>query len=512
MFVVNAILHALQISFFMLWEVLWPLAFGFLLSAMIQTVVSKRAVAGALGKPDFKGFVLACGFGAASSSCSYAAVAVGRALFRRGASFVNAIIFEFASTNLVFELGLVLLILLGWQFVAAEFAGGLLMAVILWILFKVTLLQRMVDDAKRQAERGVFGSTHEAHGEMDMSITDGPFLSRLFSPRAFTAIAHTFYMDLNALYIDIGLGFLIAGALAAWVPNSWWQAFFLTNHPALNAFWSPLIGPIISMLSFVCSVGNVPLAVVLWNGGISFGGVISFIFADLIILPIINIYRKYYGGRMSIYLLAVSYAAMALAGFLVGGAFQLLGLAPTNHHVTVFETQPTWNYTTFLDIAFLVLMAVMAWRFFTTGGLEMLRAHARRPDEHAILVQDPVCGMSVDSSTAKEQVVYLGATYYFCSAGCRSTFAKDPARYAAQKVHAGHTDASHLGHSHMMAAKPGGKMEQPRTTIDPVCGMTVDPDKTDYSSVHDGETYYFCSGGCKESFDKDPAKYIGEAK
>ena len=512
MFVVNAVLHALQISFFMLWEVLWPLAFGFLLSAMIQTVVSKRAVASTLGKPDLKGFLLACGFGAASSSCSYAAVAVGRALFRRGASFVNAMIFEFASTNLVFELGLVLLILLGWQFVAAEFAGGLLMAVILWIAFKVTLRQRMVDDAKRQAERGVFGSTHEAHGEMDMSITDGPFLSRLFSPRAFTAISHSFYMDLHALYLDIGLGFLIAGALAAWVPNSWWQAFFLTDHPTLNAFWSPLIGPVISMLSFVCSVGNVPLAVVLWNGGISFGGVISFIFADLIILPILNIYRKYYGGRMSLYLLAVSYLAMALAGFLVGGAFHLLGLAPTNHQVTVFETQPSWNYTTFLDIAFLVLMAVMAWRFFTTGGLEMLRAHARRPDEHASVVQDPVCGMSVDPATATESVEYAGATYYFCSAGCRSTFAKDPARYAAQKVRAGHTDAGHQGRSHMLAATPGGEMEQRRTTIDPVCGMTVDPDKADYSSVHDGETFYFCSGGCKESFDKDPAKYIGGAK
>jgi len=429
MFVVNAILHALQISFFMLWEVLWPLAFGFLLSAMVQTVVSKRAVANTLGKPDLKGFVLACGFGAASSSCSYAAVAVGRALFRRGASFVNAIIFEFASTNLVFELGLVLLILLGWQFVAAEFAGGLLMAVILWILFKVTLRRHMVDEARQQAERGVFGSTHEAHGEMDMSITDGPFLSRLFSRRGFTAISHTFFMDLKALYLDIGLGFLIAGALAAWVPNSWWQAFFLTSHPTLNAFWSPLIGPIISMLSFVCSVGNVPLAVVLWNGGISFGGVISFIFADLIILPIINIYRKYYGGRMSLYLLGVSYLAMALAGFLVGGAFQLLGLAPTNHHVTVFETQPTWNYTTFLDISFLILMAVMAWRFVNTGGLEMLRAHARRPEVGSKLVQDPVCGMSVDPATATQQAEHSGSTYYFCSAGCRSEFEKDPARY-----------------------------------------------------------------------------------
>ena len=380
MFVITAILDALQISLFMLWEVLWPLALGFLLSAMVETVVSKRAVAGALGKPDLKGFLLACGFGAASSSCSYAAVALARALFRRGASFVNAIVFEFASTNLVFELGLVLLILLGWQFVAAEFAGGLLMAVILWIIFKLTLRQRMVDQARRQAERGLVGSAHEGHGEMDMSISDGPFLTRLFSPRAFTAISHTFYMDVYAIYVDLGLGFLIAGALAAWVPNSWWQAFFLTDHPSLNEFWSPLIAPVISMLSFVCSVGDVPLAVVLWNGGISFGGVITFIFADLIILPILNIYRKYYGGRMSLYLLGVSYAAMALAGFLIGGAFQLLGLVPTNHHVAVFETRPTWNYTTFLDIAFLLLMAVLAWRFITTGGFEMLRGHSHHPE------------------------------------------------------------------------------------------------------------------------------------
>jgi uncharacterized membrane protein YraQ (UPF0718 family)/YHS domain-containing protein len=437
LFVLNAILHALEISVFMLWEVLWPLALGFLLSAMVQTVVSKRAVAGALGKPDLRGFILACGLGAASSSCSYAAVAVARSLFRRGASLVNAIIFEFASTNLVFELGLVLLILLGWQFVAAEFAGGLLMAAILWILFKVTLRRRMVDETMRHAERGVFATTHEAHGEMDVSITDGPFLSRLFSPRAFTAISHAFYMDLNALYVDLGLGFLIAGALAAWVPNSWWQALFLTKQPALNELWGPLIGPVISMLSFVCSVGNVPLAVVLWNGGISFGGVISFLFADLIILPILNIHRKYYGARTSLYLLGVSYAAMAVAGFLVGGAFQLLGLAPTNHHVTVFETQPTWNYTTFLDIAFLVLMMILAWRFATTGGIEMLRRHGRRPEVGGQPVRDPVCGMSVDPATATERVEYLGTIHFFCSAGCRSKFENDPAPYAMQVVQPG---------------------------------------------------------------------------
>src|ERR1700682_4286012 len=234
MFVIDTVLHALQLSLFMVWEVLWPLAFGFLLSAMVQTVVSKRAVAGALGKPDLRGFLLSLGFGAASSSCSYAAVAVARALFRRGAHFVNAVIFEFASTNLVFELGLVLLILLGWPFVAAEFAGGILMAVILWILFKLTLRQRMIDEAQRQAERGIAASTMEGHGEMDMSITEGPFLARLISPRAFTAISHYFYMDVYSLYLDLGLGFLLARAIAAWVPDSWSQALFLTNHPVLN--------------------------------------------------------------------------------------------------------------------------------------------------------------------------------------------------------------------------------------------------------------------------------------
>src|SRR5258708_4350336 len=480
----------------MLWEVFWPLAFGFVLSAMIQTVVSKRAVAGALGKPDLKGFVLACGFGADSSSCCYTAVAVGMTLIGRGASLVNAIIFEFASTNLVFELGLVLLILLGWQFGAAEFAGGLLMAVILWILFKMTLRRRMVDEAKRQAERGVFGTTHEAHGEMDVSITDGSFLSRLFSPRAFTAISHAFFMDLNALYVDLGLGFLIAGALAAWVPNSWWQAFFLTSNPTLNQFWGPLIGPVISMLSFVCSVGNVPLAAVLWNGGISFGGVISFLFADLIILPILNIYRKYYGGRTALYLFLVSYGAMALAGFLIGSVFQLLGLAPTNHHVTVFETQPTWNYTTFLDLAFLALMAVLAWRFVTTGGIEMLRAHARRPEAGEELGRDPGCGMSVDPATAEEHVDHLGATYYFCSAGCRSKFELDPARYTAQVRQLEH--APHLSHLPVTAARPGGEMERHQSAIDPVCGMSVDPDPAEYRSSPRGETYYF-SSACRKA-------------
>ena len=378
MVVVSAVLSALEFSFFMFWEILWPLALGFLLSAIVQAVVSQRAVVRVLGRPDFRGFAFACAFGAASSSCSYAAVALARSLFRKGADFTNAIIFEFASTNLVIELGLVLLILLGWQFLAAELAGGLLMALILWILFKLTLRKRMVDVARRQAELGLVGSTMEGHAEMDESV-DGPFLSRLFSPRAFTSISHYFFTDVYSIYIDLGLGLLIAGALAAWVPDSFWRAFFFTSQPSVNVYWGPLVAPLLSMISFVCSIGNVPLAVVLWNGGIGFGGVITFIFADLIILPILNIYRKYYGGRMSLYLLAISYVAMALAGFLIGLAFSLLGISPPHLHVAVAQTRPSWNYTTFLDIAFLAVIAALLWRFVCTGGPQMLREMTAPP-------------------------------------------------------------------------------------------------------------------------------------
>jgi uncharacterized membrane protein YraQ (UPF0718 family) len=381
-FVIGAVLHSLQISLYMFLEVFWPLALGFLISAIVQTVVPKAAVARALGRDTPRAAALACGLGAASSSCSYASVAVARALFRRGASFANAIIFEFASTNLVFELGLVLLILLGWQFLGAEFAGGLLMAVFLWVIFKLTLRPRMVGEAKLQAEKGLVGRM-EGHSEMDMSITEGPFVRRLFSPPAFTAIAHYFYMDIASIWTDLLIGFLVAGALAAWVPDSFWQAFFLTGHPRLALIWGPLVGPLISMISFVCSVGNVPLAAVLWKGGISFGGVISFIFADLIILPILNIYRKYYGRRMALYLLAVSYATMAVAGLVVELVFQALGQVPSNHQVTGLTSNPEWGYTTFLDIGFFVLAMILGYRFLRTGGIDMLRMMEMSPDAMA---------------------------------------------------------------------------------------------------------------------------------
>ena len=376
MAIVQAIGDALRMAFFMFWEVLWLLALGFLISAAVQSFVSRDAVVKVLGRDDVRGVTFATLLGAASSSCSYAAVAVARALFRKGATLANAIIFEFASTNLVFELGLVLLVLLGWQFLAAEFAGGLLMIAILAVIFKYTLRARMVEAARAQAEKGLKGRM-EGHAGMQHSMGD-----RL------TAVSHFFYMDVASVAQDVVLGFLIAGALAAWVPNSFWQALFLTKNPALGGLWGPLVGPVIALLSFVCSVGNVPLAVVLWNGGISFGGVISFIFADLLIIPILNIYRKYYGGRMSLYLLGTSYLAMALAGFLIGWLFQVLGLVPAHHFIEAFQTRPSWNYTTFLDLAALALVAVLGWRFLTTGGMAMLRAMESASSPEDAMVHD----------------------------------------------------------------------------------------------------------------------------
>ncbi len=372
----DAIWKALEMAFFMFWEVLWPLVLGFLISAGVQSLVPRESVTRLLGRDGLRGVTFAAVLGAASSSCSYAAVAVARALFRKGATFANAILFEFASTNLVFELGLVLLVLLGWQFLAAELAGGLLMIAILAVVFKYTLRARMVDAARAQAEKGLAGKM-EGHAAMQHHMGD-----RL------TAISHFFYMDVASLAQDLALGFLIAGALAAWVPDSFWQTLFVARDPAVAAVWGPLIGPVIAMLSFVCSVGNVPLAVVLWNGGISFGGVISFIFADLLILPILNIYRRYYGGRMSLYLLGTSYFAMVVAGFVIEILFQALGLVPQHHHIEVFQTAPSWNYTTFLDLAALAIAAVLGWRFLTTGGLAMLRSMESAPSPGHEMVHD----------------------------------------------------------------------------------------------------------------------------
>ena len=365
--------EALSFAFAMTWEITWALVLGFGLSAAVQAVVSKGEMSGLLPDDSPRSIAIACGLGAASSSCSYAAVALARSIFRKGANFSASMAFEFASTNLVIELGIILWVLLGWQFTLAEFVGGPIMIAILAVQFRVFLKPGMVDEARAQADRGLVG-VMEGHAEMDMAVTEGSLLERLTSPRGITAISHFYVMDWASIWKDIAAGLLIAGALAAWVPESFWQSFFLVDHPLLSKVWGPLVGPIVAMLSFVCSIGNAPLAAVLWNGGISFGGVAAFIFADLIVLPILNIYRKYYGRRMSLFLLATFYVSMVLAGIAVEVLFQAFGLVPDERDARVVEASVTWNYTTVLNIVFLTLSAILIVRFLRTGGPAMLRA------------------------------------------------------------------------------------------------------------------------------------------
>jgi hypothetical protein len=291
--------------------------------------------------------------------------------------------FEIASTNLVVELGVILALLMGWQFTAAEFVGGPIMIVLLAVLFRLVLNDRLVARAREQAERGVAGSM-EGHAAMDMSAPgDGSFWRRLLSRGGVTSVSHVFVMEWAAILRDLVIGLLIAGAVAAWVPDSFWQGFFFSAHPVAAAVWGPIIGPIVAMLSFVCSIGNVPLAVVLWTGGISFGGVVAFIFADLLILPILNIYRKYYGTRMALVLGGTFYVAMALAGYLVELLFGGLGLVPNRANAHLPTGGIRWNYTTWLNLLFIVVAGVLVVRFFRTGGGQMLRMMGGSPDAHA---------------------------------------------------------------------------------------------------------------------------------
>ena len=370
--IVGGVGAALSMAFAMGWEILWALVLGFTLSGVVQAVVTKGEMVRLLPDSRPRSILVASGLGAASSSCSYAAVALARSIFRKGGDFTAAMAFQFASTNLVLELGIILAVLMGWQFTVAEFTGGPIMIVLLVLLLRATLRPRLVEAARAQAERGITGRM-EGHAAMDMSLSGGSVWSRAVSARGFTAISHFYVMDWASVWQDIALGLLISGALAAWVPHQFWTALFLAQDPVWSKIVGPLIGPIVAVLSFVCSVGNVPLAAVLWNGGISFGGVVAFLFADLIILPILNIYRKYYGLRVAALLFVVFYAAMAAAGYIVELLFGLLGLIPTQRSAQVLEAAVQWNYTTVLNILFLALSAVLIWRFLRTGGPKMLR-------------------------------------------------------------------------------------------------------------------------------------------
>ncbi len=369
----HALGHALGLAGTMTWDILWALILGFALSAVVQALVRRATIVRLLGDGRPRTLAIASGLGAASSSCSYAAVALARSLFVKGASLVAAMAFEIASTNLVIELGIVLALLLSWQFTLAEFIGGPLMIIVVAVIFRLFLRERLLASARAQAQKGLAGSM-EGHAAMDMSLSgSGSLWNRLGSANGFTAVSQVFVMEWAAVIRDVTGGLVIAGALAAWVPESFWQSVFFTGHPLLAKVWGPLVGPLVSVISFVCSIGNVPLAAVLWNGGISFGGVVSFIFADLIIIPILIIYRKYYGTRAMLFIAGSFYVAMVIAGYLIEVIFGALGLVPGARIAQVVESHISLNYTTVLNAVFLALALVLVWRFVRTGGGSMLR-------------------------------------------------------------------------------------------------------------------------------------------
>ena len=369
----QAIVKALSMAALMGWNMLWALVFGFAVSGVIQAVVSRREMARLLPDDRAGSIVKATALGAASSSCSFAAVAIARAVVRKGGDFTAAMVFQFASTNLVLELGLAVWVLLGWRFTVATWAGGIVMILALSLLMRLVVGPRIKAEARRNADRGLAGRM-EGHAAMDMALEDGPLLKRLLSAKGFTAVSHVFVMDWASLWLDLLIGLLVSGALAAWIPAQVWGRLFFAGHPVWSHVAGPLIGPLVAMLTFVCSVGNVPLAAVLWRGGVGFGGVVGFLFGDLIVLPILDIYRRYYGWKVAALLLGLFYVAMAAAALAVEFAFTALHLAPPAPRGSAGLAMGGfgWGPTTWLDLLALCVAGVFAWRFMTTGGPGML--------------------------------------------------------------------------------------------------------------------------------------------
>jgi uncharacterized protein len=391
--------HGLEDAFLMAWEVWWALVLGFAISAIVQAWVPRERIEAALSGSGARPVALATGLGAASSSCSYAAIAIAKSLFAKGASAVTALAFQFASTNLVWELGLVLWVLIGWQFTLAEYLGGLVMIALMAILLRAFVSERLEREAREHAREAASGHQHHAAGGA-MTLRE-----RLTSADAWSDVAHNFRGDWQMLYREIAVGFLLAGFVGQ-LGDDFFNGLFLVHAGGFAAtVENVLVGPVIAVLSFVCSVGNVPLAAVLWSGGISFAGVLAFLFADLIVLPIVVAYRKYYGGAYALRIVALMFVTMALAALAVDGAFSLLGLIPGGARPSragVFGTISV-DYKLFLNVLGAIVFAALFWLTQRRGAT------------------DPVCGMKVDRARAVRAEV-AGRTYWFCSAHCRHAF------------------------------------------------------------------------------------------
>ena len=423
MSVLSTIGDGLWNAFQMAWEVGWALVLGFALSGIVQAWVPRERVERALGGRGARELALATGLGAASSSCSYAAIAIAKSMFAKGASFVSAMAFQFASTNLVFELGIVIWVFIGWQFTLAELVGGLLLIALMWLGLRLFVTRRLEDDARRHADAAEAGHQHES------TESTGTLRERALTVRGWSDVAHNFRADWEMLWKEILAGFVIAGFIAL-LPLDFFNGLFITDGPKpLRLLENVVLGPVVAILSFVCSVGNAPLAAVLWAGGISFAGVIAFIYADLLIVPIVIAYSKYYGRPVTVRLVAIMFAAIVAAALAVDGIFSAAGLVPSTRPDvdSITSRGIEWNYTTFLNIVFFAIAA-------TLFGLTLRRG-----------ARDPVCGMTVDRHAGKPTTEFAGRTFYFCGEGCKAKFDAEPERYvdatgrqALALEHAGH--------------------------------------------------------------------------
>jgi uncharacterized membrane protein YraQ (UPF0718 family) len=357
--------QALLLAAGMMWQVAWSLILGFTLSGLVQTLVSKERMQAVLGRDGIREIAIATGFGAASSSCSYAAAAMSKTLFKKGAALVPSLAFLFSSTNLVLELGIILWLLMGWQFTAAEWIGGLVLIAVMTILVHLTYPKTLVEEARRRVDEA---GGHD-HGSAEAE--SGSLLERLRSPATRVAVAQNASMDFSMLWKDLLIGFLIAGALGVFVPDGAWKVLFLDGgSPGVRLVENALVGPVIAIFSFVCSIGNVPLAAILWTSGISFGGVLSFLYADLIVLPLLDVYRKYYGIRMAAYIFVLFFVTMVISAIIMDGAFSALHLVPVPNRNAVHDlTMFSFNYTFWLNLAFGAL-AIYLWRLDAAHPME----------------------------------------------------------------------------------------------------------------------------------------------
>ena len=407
--------RSLREAFFMFWETLWPLVLGFGLAGAVQAFVSRDAMRERLGDHRARSVLRASGYGMVSSSCSYAASAMAKSLFVKGADYIAAMVFMFASTNLVIELGIVLVVLMGWQFAVSEFVGGIIMIVLLATLGALWLRGRLVVQARERLQAAEDVSEHRHGAAADDGAPSSPSV-RVRSLAGWADSASYTMSDLTMVRRELAIGYTVAGFLAVLVPTSVWQAVFITGHGFWTSVENAIVGPFIAIISFVCSIGNVPLAAALWSGGISFGGVIAFIFADLIAFPLLLIYRRYYGTRLMLRMLAVFWALMSTAGLLTELLFHAAGLVPTMRPTTIAPARFSWNYTTYLNLIFLVLFGVLYWLYRNRDRLGAGERDAR----------DPVCGMQVEKAHAPASRRRGDEQYFFCSDRCAERFDAEP--------------------------------------------------------------------------------------